>query len=310
MIVMFHYIFDENDLSGDIYRPRYYCSLEKLNYITKKYLRQGKKFVTFREYSKIIRNEPGVKDKLVCFTFDDATIDHFNLAAPILQDLNVTASFYSITETLGFQSHETLPIHQYQIASSLVQNESIFCEHILELLEVEYGDEIVDFWRKKFTGWAGLDDDNILLVKRVLEIELTRSQSHEFIYSALNSIDNSLYKQFYNSSYKFYCGEYELKEINKLGFEVGSHSHSHRWLGHLPGEDAWDDIYKSITRLNNIGVIDKEWTICYPHGNWSSELLEILKCRHDCAGGVVIDDVSTNTDIGFLTKPRVDISIL
>lgn len=307
---MFHYVFDEADRSVNIYRPRYYCSREKLHYITNKYLRMGKKFVTYRDYAKIIRTDPKAKDKVVCYTFDDATIDHFNVVAPTLNDLGVTASFYSITKFLELQNAEALPIHQYQIASSLVHDERMFSEKLINLIEFEFGGEAVDKWAKKFSGWAGLDNYNVLLTKRILEVELSEYQSHKLICSALDCMDAALQKKIYKLSQKFYCGKHELKEMYNTGFEVGSHSHNHKWLSQLSEDDAWNDIYESINILRHIDVLGKEWTVCYPHGNWSIELLKKLKMRNDCVGGVVIDDVAACTDFKYLTEPRVDISIL
>jgi peptidoglycan/xylan/chitin deacetylase (PgdA/CDA1 family) len=310
MIVMFHYVFDETDRSVSTYRSRYYCSREKLNYITNKYLRMGKKFVTYRDYSKIIRSDPKAKDKLVCYTFDDATIDHFNVVAPTLNDLGVTASFYSITKSLEFKNSEILPIHQYQIASSLVNDERMFAEKLSNLIRSEFGIKAVDKWAKKFAGWAGLDNYDVLLTKRILEVELSETQSHKLICSALGSMDAALKNNFYKLSQKFYSGKHELKEMYSAGFEVGSHSHSHKWLGQLSEDDAWNDIYESIKILRHIDVLDEEWTVCYPHGNWNPGLLKKLDMRTDCVGGVVIDDVTPSADLKYLTEPRVDISIL
>ena len=310
MIVMFHHVFDDSDRMTNIYKPRYYCSREKLIFITKKYLRMGKKFVTYRDYSKIVQNDFKARDKLICYTFDDATIDHFKLVAPTLNDLHVTASFYSITKTIELQNSVALPIHQYQIASSLVKDEKNFSKNLINLIELKFGAKKIDSWKKKFSGWAGLDDFNILLSKRILEIELSELQSHQFIGSVLNSTDVRLKKKFYELSNNFYCDKHELKEMFNAGFEVGSHSHSHEWLGQLSANEAWNKLSQSIDILRHIDVVDKEWTVCYPHGNWNIDLLKKLKMSNDCVGGIVMDKVTSLTDLKYLTEPRVDISIL
>jgi len=310
MIVMFHYVADESNSSPDCFRPRYYCSREKLISLTKRLLRQNKKFVTYREYSEIVRDDPSAEDSLICFTFDDATIDHFALVAPTLEDLGVTASFYSITKVLGQAGSSALPIHQYQVASSLIQCERTFVENLLGLLESELGTQNIDLLRKKFSGWAGLDDQDVLLVKRILELELSESQSHQFVHRALNSISSSISSKFERIVQKFYCDEHELKEMHKAGFEVGSHSHTHRWLGQIPEDDAMNDIKHSIDILRKIDVLAPKWTVCYPHGNWSVGLLEKLNMRSDCIGGLVMGDLTLDPGLEYLTSRRIDISAL
>ena len=310
MIIMFHHVFDDSDRSINIYKPRYYCSREKLVFLTKKYLKMGKKFVTYRDYSKIVKNNLKAKDKLICYTFDDATIDHFQLVAPTLNDLNVTASFYSITKFIDMKNPAAIPIHQYQIASSLVKDEKIFSENLIKIMILKFGVKRIDSWSKKFSGWAGLDDSNILLSKRILEVELSESQSHQLICLALDSIDTELKKKFYKFLKNFYCGKYELIEMFNAEFEVGSHSHSHEWLSQLSDDEALSNLSNSVNKLRNIGVLDNEWTICYPHGNWSIGLLNKLKMRNDCVGGIVMDKVAPNKDLRYLTEPRVDISSL
>lgn len=310
MIVMFHYVIDELTPSSGLFRPRYYCSREKLVSITKRFLRENKKFVTYLEYSEIISVDPSAEDKLICYTFDDATIDHFEVVTPTLADLGVTGSFYSITKVLDLDGSGALPIHQYQIASSLIQCEKSFADNLLRLLELEFGIETINLWRKKFSHWAGLDNQNILLVKRILEVELSESQSQKFIHTVLDSMSGSISSKFERTVQKFYCGKYELKEMHRAGFEVGSHSHTHRWLGQLPEDDAVSDIHRSVDILRKIDVLAPKWTVCYPHGNWSVGLLEKLNMSNDCIGGLVMSDLAPDPELEYLTSQRIDISAL
>lgn len=310
MIVMFHYVTDESNTSADCFHPRYYCSRDKLISLTKRFLRQNKKFVTYREYSEIISVDPSAENKLICFTFDDATIDHFEVVAPTLADFRVTASFYPITKVLDLGGSCALPIHQYQIASSLIQCERTFSEHLSRLVELEFGIQKINLWRKKFSGWAGLDDQDVLLVKRILEVELSESQSQKFIHTVLDSMSSSISSKFERIIQKFYCGKHELKEMYNAGFEVGSHSHTHRWLGQIPEDDAVSDIHHSIDILRKIDVLAQKWTVCYPHGNWSVGLLEKLKMSSDCIGGLVMGDLAPGPDLEYLTSRRLDISAL
>ncbi len=310
MIVMFHYVCDESHTSSDNFYPRYFCSRNKLISVTKEFRRQKKKFVTYREYSEIVSDDPLAEDTLVCYTFDDATIDHYEVVAPTLTDLGATGSFYSITRVLDLEESLALPIHQYHVANSLVQCESTYSEHLVRLINTAFDEEKVKTWKDKFSGWAGLDGQDVLLVKRILEVELPEPQSQDLMITALDSIDPSAKTRFEKIVEKFYCGRGELKEIHDAGFEVGSHSHTHRWLGQLPGDDAVSDINKSVDILRKIDVLDQKWTVCYPHGNWSAGLLENLDNSRDCIGGLVMSDLSPDPNLRYLTSPRIDISAL
>ena len=100
MIVMFHYVRDESSTRSDNFQPRYYCSRDKLISLTKEFRRKKKKFVTYREYSEIVGYDRMAEDKLVCYTFDDATIDHYLVAAPTLADLGVTGRSIRLRKSL------------------------------------------------------------------------------------------------------------------------------------------------------------------------------------------------------------------
>ena len=310
MIVMFHYVRDESSTRSDNFQPRYYCSRDKLISLTKEFRRKKKKFVTYREYSEIVGYDRMAEDKLVCYTFDDATIDHYLVAAPTLADLGVTGSFYSITKVLDHDRSLALPIHQYHVANTLIQSESMYVDCLLSLIKNVFDEDQIRTWKEKFSGWAGLDSEDVLLVKRILEIELSRSQSRDLMSTALDFIDTSARRRFEKNVENFYCGRNELKEIYKAGFEVGSHSHTHRWLGQLPEDDGARDINRSVDILRRIDVLSQKWTVCYPHGSWSTGLLGKLNESSDCIGGLVMSDSSPDPDLEYLTSQRIDISAL
>ena len=89
------------------------------------------------------------EDKLVCYTFDDATIDHY-VAAPTLADLGVTGSFYSITKVLDHDQSLALPIHQYHVANTLIQSESTYVDCLLSLIKNVVDEDQIRTGRKIF----------------------------------------------------------------------------------------------------------------------------------------------------------------
>lgn len=70
----------------------------------------------------------------------------------------------------------------------------------------------------------------------------------------------------------------ELKDLASEGFEIGSHSLSHRRLTELPIEDGKEEISASKFLLENQLDIEIE-SFAYPFGEWN-------KCLSDCAAGI------------------------
>jgi peptidoglycan/xylan/chitin deacetylase (PgdA/CDA1 family) len=63
----------------------------------------------------------------------------------------------------------------------------------------------------------------------------------------------------------------QLLEMHAAGFEIGSHSLSHRRLTQIPVEEAWDQISRSRMKLE-ILLNSTVSTFCYPYGEVTPEL--------------------------------------
>jgi peptidoglycan/xylan/chitin deacetylase (PgdA/CDA1 family) len=70
-------------------------------------------------------------------------------------------------------------------------------------------------------------------------------------------------------------GPLEIDQMRNSGISFGSHSLTHRYLASLSAEDAWEEISGSKARLKDEFGIEAS-TFCYPYGNTSSEVREIV----------------------------------
>lgn len=306
---MFHYVVDDTGSSSSGFEPRFAFSRSRLTSLIHTLSRQGKKFVTFLEYSEVVQFEPKASSQLVCLTFDDATKDHYTVVAPTLSDLQVNASFYCATQVLQPDRPEPLPIHLFHVASSLVPDEELLAESIVGHFELTLGREKLRAWREYFEGWAGLDSANILFAKRLLEVALPASELREIVARSLQGLagGQSLVKKYEEILPSLYCSAENLKEMRGAGLEIGSHSHSHRWLGKISTNEALSDVERSVTVLRGLSLVNEEWTLCLPHGSWTVGLLQGLKKLRGCVGGLGIDGSEPPDSMRLMAQARVDV---
>jgi len=70
-----------------------------------------------------------------------------------------------------------------------------------------------------------------------------------------------------------HMNEAQLKEINSLGFEVGSHSCSHRDLTRLDNKTAWQELSDSKKQIEDL--IGKEViSISFPYGRYNAAVVD------------------------------------
>ena len=87
---------------------------------------------------------------------------------------------------------------------------------------------------------------------------------------------------------------------------IGSHGFDHYWLGSLTRENQKIEIEKALTFLDQIGCNTKQWTMCYPYGNYNDVTIELLKeynCKLALTTEVNIADIQKYNKY---TLPRLD----
>ncbi|WP_454976245.1 polysaccharide deacetylase family protein [Capnocytophaga bilenii] len=86
-------------------------------------------------------------------------------------------------------------------------------------------------------------------------------------------------------SRELYMQEDQMRCMVQAGMHIGSHGYDHYWLGSLPKAQQAVEIDESLKFIHKIyGVTKKDWTICYPYGNYNDDTIALLKERH-CALG-------------------------
>ena len=92
-------IFNFHNFSEDLSADKYCLSPLKLETFIERLRENQLKIVSLKEYLKL-------KDcKLICVTFDDGRVSHYDLVLPILTHFNIKATFFIVTGFVGTKGY-------------------------------------------------------------------------------------------------------------------------------------------------------------------------------------------------------------
>ena len=107
-------------------------------------------------------------------------------------------------------------------------------------------------------------------------------------------------------SRELYMNADQMKTMLRHGMFVGSHGYNHVWLATLSKQEMEAEIDQSLNFLDHIGVDLNQWAMCYPYGNYDSELEGILGSRN-CRIGLTTEVAIANLDPKLRFRlPRLD----
>ena len=245
-IVMYHGV----SLESDVRFNNRFCPVvdfrNELHYFQKNF-----EILTVKE---IFKSRPG-KKKQIAITFDDGYKNNFDYALPLLEELKIPASFY-IT---GLNPHQiqaiwsdVVDIYSYFVKKIKFQNlifekepnrKRLYCKEINQ--DINY-----------FTGFLSQEDK----IKLMEELETAAC----FKLSDKKEL----------SPFHLLMSDSEIKETAHSKYvTIGSHGTFHSHLGHIPIEQALNELKYSKTYLENCtGKQINE--IAYPSGSYTKDLIE------------------------------------
>jgi peptidoglycan/xylan/chitin deacetylase (PgdA/CDA1 family) len=103
-----------------------------------------------------------------------------------------------------------------------------------------------------------------------------------------------------------YVTSKNLSEMVQAGMYVGSHGYSHLWLGKANHKTQLEEIQNSLMFLESVGAPTDDWVMCYPHGSYNDETLDILKSKGCLAGLTTKVGVADLQQHPHLEIPRID----
>lgn len=243
-------------------------------------------------------------DKKSCWlTFDDGYIDHYNFVRPILKKYNIYASFFAPVITTN--KDIVLDVHKIHFILSQVNNSTKLLKEIRNLYEIFKDEDDEDFQSLELSIYTKhrYSKPDTIKSKRLLQTVM-RSEIRK-------TICDSLFAKYVTNneavfSSELYMNEGMLKQMSSEGHEIGSHGYNHYFLDKLSEKDQEFEIYKSKEYLDNLGVLPKAWTMCYPYGAYNETTIKILK-KYSCS--IALADTSTSIDYNKYSQyavPRYD----
>ena len=288
-VVMYHYV---RDLKNSRYPEIKGCDVrlfkEQIGFLKKHY-----NFVTVEQVLDAYYYNGKLPEKAVLLTFDDAYKDHFEYAFPILEHEHIQGAFYPPVKAVT--EHTVLDVNKihFILASTPTSQFDMLLNEIklqLDNYREEFHLESYEYYFNKLAVDERFDPKEIIFVKRLLQVELEeglRKKIADNLFVKVVGIDESAFSR------ELYMSIDQIKCMVDCGMHIGSHGYDHYWLSSLSKEKQEFEIAKSIEFIDMVGGNPKNWTICYPYGDYNADTIALLK-QHGCKMGLTTDDAIAN----------------
>ncbi len=194
-------------------------------------------------------------------TFDDGFENNFSIAAPILVDMNIPATFYLTTD--------------------FIQNNTMsWIDRIEYCMEAMPSGSVLLPWRETKIPFTGIEDKIEILdeirgrAKKDPDINFDSFVTSIFEQTGMDQIKHSDDQLDKKMTWEQVCqlsGEHD--------FTIGGHSHTHAILSHLCRSDLEEELSTSINLIKkNTNILPKHYS--YPEGMahcYSETVIEALK---------------------------------
>lgn len=272
---------------------------EQLAYFKKHY-----NFITATQLIDAYENGTELPPKSLLFTFDDAYIDHYTCAFPLLDEYKAQGLFFVPVKAI--MNHEVLIVNKiHYVLAVCDKNINGLVQQVKTLLapyEGKDGVQTFDYYFDKLAVANRFDCKEVIFIKRLLQVELQEPIRFAII--------NQLFTQYVTDdegafSRELYMSEDQLKCMQRNGMIIGSHGYDHFWLGSLPKEEQLSELTKSVDFLKGLGVDMNTLSIGYPYGSHNEDTLDIARGFGFKLGFTTVVNVA-NTTGDALTIPRLD----
>lgn len=299
-ILMYHYVRDlTHSRYPDIKGLDISLFYEQIEFLKKHY-----QFITMELLIDSIVNNSPLPNKSVLLTFDDAYADHFKYVFPFLDKHKIQGSFFPPAKAIT--EHTVLDVNKIHfILASEHDKSKLISEirHELNTYRRDYSLKSYSFYYDKLAQASRFDTAEVIFIKKLLQVELEESLRKVItnnLFEKIVGIDENSFSR------ELYMDVEQIRCMKRNGMHFGSHGYDHYWLGSLDSQRQKIEIEKSLKFLALIGGDIKNWTMCFPYGNYNEttlELLEAYNCQLALTTEVNIADVRKYNKF---TLPRLD----
>jgi len=299
-IIMYHYVRDlKHSRYPDIKGLDISLFYEQITYLKKHY-----HFITMEMLIDSIENNSSLPDKSVLLTFDDAYSDHFKYVFPFLDKHKIQGSFFPPVKAIT--EHTVLDVNKIHFILASENDKSKIISEIkneLNKFRKDYKLESYSFYYDKLAQSDRFDSADVIFIKRLLQVELEES--------VRKIITNNLFEKIVgidedSFSRELYMDVEQIQCMNRNGMHIGSHGYDHYWLGSLERQKQKIEIEKALYFLTFIGSDIKNWTMCFPYGNYNETTLELLK-EYNCKLALTTEvNIAELQKHNKYTLPRLD----
>lgn len=299
-VVMYHYVRNlKNSRYPNIKGLELSLFEEQLKFLKKHYVP-----VTMNDVLNCFYNNEVLPNKAVLLTFDDAYLDHFINAYPLLKKYNMQGSFYTPAKVI--EEGELLDVNKIHfILASNVSEKTIIndIKSIFLNLKKYYEVKSFDEYYTELAIPNRFDTAGVIFIKRLLQVALPikmRNEICNILFERYIGMDESAFSK------ELYMDKNHLAHLISDGMHVGSHGYDHFWWNKLKHKELELEIDKSLTFLKSVGSDITNWTACYPYGSCSSDVVSYLKSK-GCKLAFTTEPNTVNVEkINPLLLPRLD----
>ncbi|MDH5608805.1 MAG: polysaccharide deacetylase family protein [Cyclobacteriaceae bacterium] len=191
-----------------------------------------------------------ISDPKACYiTFDDATIDFYQYAWPILKQYHIPVTLFVPTHSVN----EGEPIWNYKLFSLLLQTKSKSITLNEQLFRIDP---------------ANILSSSLRIISYFNENPLAKKAAMDDLLRQFSSLGSATVFRPMNWS--------QLKEVMEAGVEIGSHGHNHVWMETLNEKELMVEFVESKRYITaNLGI-DPQW-FAFPMGAAGTDAIRIGK---------------------------------
>ncbi|MEQ6890515.1 polysaccharide deacetylase family protein [Halomonas sp. CS7] len=260
--------------------------------------------VTMEQVIAATRGELMLPERSLLLTFDDGYRDHYEYVLPLLIAREIQGSFFP--PACSVRDRRVLDVNKIHFILASVKDSSLLVAELFAMIEehrTEYNLRSNEEYFLAYSGGSRYDTPDVTFIKRLLQKGLPMPLREKMV--------NRLFRCFVTEDERgfaenLYMSANEIRELYSAGMAIGSHGDRHLWLNTLSDDDLESEIDASLEFLSKLGVLTRDWVMCYPYGGYNDAVLAKLR-KKDCALGLTVEVALADPAIHDpLCLPRLD----